>query len=332
MNTSNKDIPLLLREKVGSGLNITDIQGYRYWVEYETTDWDFPIDNTHFDEEVIMNDGTYCSRLGFLDYYYRNGEHNSLCLSLNSAGIEVFVGEESKRETIRIEETNCSSIAYGAFEGLRLWLKNNLKEKLSQQGLWTAQNQHIRIMARYVHFVTNKEVGRVEFDEPLSETETELLIRSFFAFKSFSPDDLKWHNRELYQRIKNKAKAMLAKSFGPPNLLVKVAIHWVEKEEYRFTVRCRRMTQKDIEEKLLFFGSMGETTPIREEVLAGIHNCYIWKEVWTRGTRHQWEKYSLLKHTPSKEELDYADCSQYLILLRDLSTEIIMKLLIEHKK
>lgn len=334
MDNKMKDIPSLLRDKINSSIDVNDIMGYRYWVDYETTDWDFPIDNNHFDKELIMNDGTYRSHLGFLDHYYRNGKDNSLCLSLNSAGIEVYIGKDSKRETIGIKETDYQSIAYGAFEGLRLWLENILKEQLSHKGLWPAQNQHIRIMARYVHLGTNEEVGRVEFDEPLSETETEQLIGLLFASQSFSPDDLRWHNRDLYHRIERKAEARLAESFGSPHPLAQVAIHWAEKEVYRFAARCRYMTKKDIDEKLSYLDNIeGEIAPIREELLAGIYNCYIWKEVWTRETGHLWENYTLLKRTPNKEEYDYADTWDfYLIPLKNLSTKAIVRMLKEYKK
>lgn len=331
MDNKMKDIPLLLRDKISPDV-INDILGYHYRVDYETTDWDFPIDNSHYDDELIMDDGTYQSRLAFLDYYIRNGKHNSLCLSLNSAVIEVYVGKGDKK-TIRIEENDYRSIAYGAFEGLRLWLKNILKEQLSHKGLWPAQNQYIRMLARYVHFGTNKEMGRVEFDEPLSETETEQLIGFFFASMSFSPDNLRWQNGGLYHRIESKAEAMLAESFGPPQSFVQVAIHWAEKEVYRFAARCNCMSQKDIDEKLLFLDSMGSIPPIREEVLAGINNCYIWKEVWTRETGHMWENYTLLKRTPDKEEYDYADTWDFsLVRINELSTEAIIRMLKEYKK
>ena len=78
---------------------------------------------------------------------------------------------------------------------------------------------------------------------------------------------------------------------------------------------------------------MGSIPPIREEVLAGINNCYIWKEVWTRETGHMWENYTLLKRTPDKEEYDYADTWDfYLIQLKNLSTEAIVKMLKDSKK
>ena len=93
------------------------------------------------------------------------------------------------------------------------------------------------------------------------------------------------------------------------------------------------MTQKDIDEKLLFLDSLGDIVPIREEVLAGINNCYIWKEVWTRGTGHLWENYMLLKRTPDKEEYDYADTWDFsLVRIDELSTEATIRMLKEYKK
>ena len=94
------------------------------------------------------------------------------------------------------------------------------------------------------------------------------------------------------------------------------------------------MTKKDIDEKLSYLDNIeGEIAPIREELLAGIYNCYIWKEVWTRETGHLWENYTLLKRTPNKEEYDYADTWDfYLIPLKNLSTKAIVRMLKEYKK
>lgn len=331
MDNKMKDIPVLLRDKINSSIDINDIKGYRYWVDYETTDWDFPIDNSHYDEEVIMNDGTNRSSLGFLDHYYRNGKENSLCLSLNSAGIEVYIGENEKCETIRIEEKDYRSIAYGAFQGLRLWLKNILKEQLDQKGLWPVQEQYIHIIAQSVSFSTMKEIGCVEFDEALSEKESELLTGLFYGSECCYLEGLRWKDRNLYSRIDKKAEALLAETFGPQPSIVHIRCS--EKDLWRFAARCRCMTQKDIDEKLLFLDSLGDIVPIREEVLAGINNCYIWKEVWTRGTGHLWENYTLLKRTPDKEEYDYADTWDFsLVRIDELSTEAIIRMLKEYKK
>lgn len=329
MNNQIKDIPLLLREKISPD-DVNDILGYHYQVEYETTDWDFPIDNSHYDEELIMDDGTYQCRLAFLDYYIRNGKHNSLCLSLNSAVIEIYVGKGDKK-TIRIEEKDYQSIAYGAFEGLRLWLENLMKEQLAHEDLLPVQEQHIRIMAISVNFNTMKEIGRVEFDVPLSEKESELLTGLLYGSEHFDLEGLRWKDGNLYSRIEKKAEALLEESFGSQPSIVHILCP--KKELWRFNARCRRMTQQDIDEKFLFLDSMGEVLPIREEVLAGIDNCYIWKEVWTRETGHLWENYTLLKRTPNEDEYDYADTWDfYLIPLKYLSTEAIVKKLNEYRK
>ena len=128
MNTLQKDIPLLLREKLGEEL-VENIQGYYYSVSYETTDWDFPIDNTRHDEERLMTDGTYSSNRGFLDYYIRNGRHNSLMSTVNSAYIDIYL---SNGRSVRIEEKDSLSIAYGAFEGLRSWVETRVKNADAQ--------------------------------------------------------------------------------------------------------------------------------------------------------------------------------------------------------
>ena len=71
--------------------------------------------------------------------------------------------------------------------------------------------------------------------------------------------------------------------------------------------------------------------PSRDELLRVARGSFVWKEVWTRETGHMWEKYTLLKRSPSDEELDYADCSQYAVWLSDLSAETIVELIKEYK-
>ena len=231
MNSLQNDIPLLLREKLGEEL-VENIQGYYYSVSYETTDWDFPIDNTHYDEERLTTDGTNISHRGFLDYYLRNGCHNSLMLTVNSAYIDIYF---SNGRSVRIEEKDSLSIAYGAFEGLRSWLEERFKK---------TDTQH-------------------------SDTS----------------------------------------------------------QKYRF------LTKEDIDAKLSFLESLGDTTPIREELLAGIEDCYIWKEVWTRETGHQWDEYTLLKRKPSEDEYDYADTWNFSpIQLGNFTTETIINMLKAYKK
>lgn len=98
-------------------------------------------------------------------------------------------------------------------------------------------------------------------------------------------------------------------------------------QEYRF------LTKEDIDAKLSFLESLGDTTPIREELLAGIEDCYIWKEVWTRDTGHQWEEYTLLKRKPSEDEYDYADTWSFNpIQLGSFTTETIINMLKAYKK
>ena len=105
------------------------------------------------------------------------------------------------------------------------------------------------------------------------------------------------------------------------------AQHSDTSQKYRF------LTKEDIDAKLSFLESLGDTMPSREELLAGIEDCYIWKEVWTRDTGHQWEEYTLLKRKPSEDEYDYADTWDFSpIQLGNFTTEAIIRMLKAYKK
>ncbi len=191
---------------------------------------------------------------------------------------------------------------------------------------------YVFVMARYVHFSTMKEIGRVMFDVNLEEKEMELLKCLLFTSEHFYPENLRWQDSDLFHRIEKKAENKLAKAFGPQPPLVHIGMHWADGERQRLIAECRNLTKEDIDEKLFLLESHGNTAPSREELLAGIGDCFIWKEVWKRETGHMWEDYSLLKRTPSEEELNYADCSQFAVRLRDLSTEKIITLIKESKE
>ena len=69
----------------------------------------------------------------------------------------------------------------------------------------------------------------------------------------------------------------------------------------------------------------------RDELLKGLEDCCIHKEVWTRETGHLWEKYTLLERKPSKDEYEYADTwDNYPVWLDKFSTESIIKILKEY--
>ncbi|MBP5360479.1 MAG: hypothetical protein J6129_03235 [Bacteroidaceae bacterium] len=190
--------------------------------------------------------------------------------------------------------------------------------------------QHVLIMARYVNLGANwEEIGRVTFDVPLNERETRLLRSLLFTSEYFYPDNLLWHDNEMYHRIEAKAEGLL-KAASESQPLGHIVMHWAEGERDRLLGTYRSLSVKDINEMISYLKNLGDETPSREKLLWG-HGSFVWKEVWTRETGHMWENYTLLKRTPSKEELDYADCSQYAVWLSDLSTETIVNLLKGYK-
>jgi len=93
------------------------------------------------------------------------------------------------------------------------------------------------------------------------------------------------------------------------------------------------VTKDDIDAKLSFLASLGDIPPIREEVLAGIEDCFMWEKTWTRETGHLWNKYSLLQRTPSQDEYDYADTWNFTpVRLRNFATESILYFLMKYKE
>ena len=191
---------------------------------------------------------------------------------------------------------------------------------------------YILVMARYVDFSTMEEIGRVEFDVPLNYDETRNLRRLLFSSVSFYPDNLRWLDRELFHKIEKKAEIKVAEAFqfDPIQFPIHIVLHWAEGERQRLIGRYSSLTEEDIQKMITYIDGLDGKEFSRYELLK-VRGSFVWKEVWTRETGHMWEKYTLLKRTPSDEELDYADCSQYAVWLDDLSTETIVKLFKEYK-
>ena len=180
--------------------------------------------------------------------------------------------------------------------------------------------EHIRLQAWNV---VTKVIGPVEFEVEVSEEEAEKIKAQMMGSEFYEP--------RRYGCWAEKGAALLDEKFGPQDQdSVTHLLHWAEGERERLTAGCRFLTQEDIEGKKAYLDSLGATPPSREKLLAGIDDCFIWKEVWTRETGHLWEKYTLLKRTPSQDEYDFADTwNFYPIMLKKLSTETIIKMLNE---
>lgn len=190
-----------------------------------------------------------------------------------------------------------------------------------------SNNEHIRITAKYMVIENGamKEIGPVEFNVEITAEEEEEIRIEMLGSKYYSP----WN----YGRWANMGEALLIKTYGPQNPLATVHLAWAKGERERIISGCKFLTKEDIDNKLSLLDTLGEAMPSREELLSGIEDCFIWKEVWTRETGHQWENYTLLKRTPSKDEYDYADTwNSYPERLNKFSTETIIRMLKEYKK
>ena len=62
----------------------------------------------------------------------------------------MFIANGNSYETIRIEEKDREAVVYGAFEGLRLWLKNRLKKTESPSS--ASACRHIRLSVSSYYF------------------------------------------------------------------------------------------------------------------------------------------------------------------------------------
>lgn len=349
MTTTNRDIPLLLREKLREDVDLENILGYHYSIGYNTEDWDFPIQNYYYEQEENWIDGThkvsgsrdnsfFCEQIhwgkvpdepfvaknrGYYDYYHK--KHRGYLSMLCWAYIDVFYKNGDEQETIRIEGKDSQSVVYGDFEGLRMWLENEVTKRVTEKGVQPSNNQHIRLTARNVLWKKTEieEIGPVEFEMSITDEEAEAIRTCMLGSENYSPNS--------YGSWAEKGAALLVESYGPQSPSAHLHIDWAKGERQRMISGCSFLTQYDIESKLSFLDSLGDTPPIREELLAGIEDCFIWEETWTRETGHLWRDYTLLKRTLSEEEFDYADCSQKPFRLRKLTTAAILNLFEEYK-
>ena len=104
-----------------------------------------------------------------------------------------------------------------------------------------------------------------------------------------------------------------------------ISYKWAQGERERLHVdSIRYLNVDDILRMQMLVRRKGKDIS-REELLSGLEDCCIHKEVWTRETGHEWETYSLLSREPLKEEYDYADTwDDYPVWLTDFSTEWIL--------
>lgn len=105
-----------------------------------------------------------------------------------------------------------------------------------------------------------------------------------------------------------------------------ISYKWAQEEREKLHVdNIRYLNVDDILRMQMLVKRKGKGLS-REELLRGLEDCCIYKEVWTRETGHLWEKYSLLRREPSKEEFDYADTwNDYPVWLTDCSMEWILE-------
>lgn len=112
---------------------------------------------------------------------------------------------------------------------------------------------------------------------------------------------------------------------------VRISYKWAQGERERLHVdNIRYLNVDDIKRMQTFVKRKGKEI-CREELLRGLEDCCIHKEVWTRETGHLWEKYTLLERKPSKDEYEYADTwDNYPVWLDEFSTESIIEMLKEY--
>ena len=334
----NVNIPLLLREKFGEDFEPEKVVGYQYSIGYTTEDRDFPIENYYCEKEEYWADDAQkkiCAEKkdlsrwdergfapkprGYFELFYKsdNGQWPLLCW----AYIDVYMADGNNEEAIRIETKHREDVIYGAFEGLRRWLET-LFNKTEQQCADAFRHIRLSVSSYYFDSIERKTVVTepIEFEELITEEQEERIRTGMLGSDYYSP--------KSYGAWAEKGEALLVETFGPQNPLARILLDWGKGERQRLTQGCRFVTRNDIDAKLSFLASLGDKPPIREEVLAGIEDCFMWEETWTRETGHLWNKYSLLRRTPTQEEYDYADTWDFKpVRLRKFPTETIVNML-----
>jgi len=193
------------------------------------------------------------------------------------------------------------------------------------------KDYYIRIKALYLNLDKMVYLDPVEFDVPLDKKEMEFLECCFFPDEYFSIVSLECMDRELYDRIEKKAEAMLPFIDDQLQPRVHINLNWAEGERERLIFGCRCLTKEEIYKKQSFIDSLENRIPSRQELISDIGWCFIWKEGWYRENGETWENYTLLKRIPSKEEWYSADYGHSVVRLRDLPTDIIIKLFKDKK-
>ena len=136
----------------------------------------------------------------------------------------------------------------------------------------------------------------------------------------------------LDHQLRTQLNAIINNSLGMRDIdTIWITYKWARGERERLRVQnIRYLNVDDILRMQSLVKQKGKDIS-REELLCGLEDCCIYKEVWSRETGHMWEKYSLIKREPSKEEYDYADTwDDYPVWLTDFSTEWILEKLEEY--
>lgn len=186
-----------------------------------------------------------------------------------------------------------------------------------------------RYEASYMRWPLNepkKYVGEQIIKVMLSEEEIETVRMKMFGAK-IEPAKMKF-----YDRIEAEVKAKLDETLGMDCDSQGIEYQWAPGEQERLTAGLRYLNEDDVRLMKSRVKEKGNVIS-SEELFRGLENCFIWKEEWTRETGHLWNKYTLLKREPSKDEYDYADTWSFSPeRLTSFSKEFIIKMLNENKE
>ena len=168
-----------------------------------------------------------------------------------------------------------------------------------------------------------KYIGEQIFTTLLSDKEIEQVRMEMRGAKT---------NYLLHQRILDDVKRFLDKELGMDCFPGWIEFTWAPGEYGRLSKGIRYLDKEDLQKMLSVIKEKGEGVS-REELIKGLEDCCVRKEVWTRETGHSWTKYTLLARTPSQEEREYADTwDVYPVRLKSFPVKAIIEMLKDYIK
>ena len=334
---------MLLQEKLEEDVVPEMIIGYQYSIGYSIDNGNGKENKYYEIEEKYSDDGVASffpslpfnkdafikkDRGYFIQCFKNNFRQNTENYpSLYWARIFVVYitagGHWRRKEVDEKDVWNVCAAGNNSLARLRIWLSMLIESRKPSRSITPPSSKpYVRLLANYVLRLGDVREAwdwdEVELIQLLSEQDYESLKVRFLG-----------HSSLPYGAFEDEAGEALDSVFGPHELGIEPEVRMAPGERERLTADIRYLDEEDVRRMQAIIKEIGDSVS-REELLSGLENCYIRKEVWTRETGHLWEVYSLLDRKHSKEEYDFADTWDVRpVRLTLFSTEKIIKMLKE---